>query len=67
MIGVDQFGLVGMLSFEQAGAFGEAAARVLSSVPLDPVAGRPVCRHQVLPMAIDRRVVRQQRENTRSM
>jgi len=34
MIGVDQFGLVGMLSFEQASTFGEAAAGVLSSVPL---------------------------------
>src|ERR1700730_2227353 len=39
-IGVDQFGLVGMLPFEQAGAFGEAATGVLISVPLISADGR---------------------------
>ena len=47
-IGVDQFGLVGMLSFEQAGAFHEATAGVLSSVPLIGADRREKMLHRCL-------------------
>src|SRR6266478_8751721 len=51
MIGVDQFGLVGMLSFEQASTFSEAAAGVLSSVPLIGADIREKMLHRCLVIA----------------
>ena len=47
-IGVDQLGLVGMLALEQAGAFGEAAAGILTAVPLMGAHGRKKTLHHRL-------------------